>query len=368
MEAVASPCVSRCRLDPGTGRCVGCLRTADEIAAWGSLDAAGQRAVWSALARRRGESGAGLPPGLRFIERDWLSANQILGIEGNEAIVVDTGYVKHAAQTVELVRAALIDSAGDLLGDAPAVRLAGIVNTHLHSDHCGGNAALARAFDCPITIPAASAADVAAWDRVALTHATTGQRCERFSHSATLAPGDRLRLGGLDWQVLAAPGHDPKSLVFHCEREALLISADALWEQGFGVLFPELDGEPGFAGQQAALELISALPVQRVLPGHGRAFDDVQGALARAFARLDAMRSDPRRHARHALKVLVKFLLLDLERVEVDRMRETLRGASVMQRTAALIGMDFAAALAWATGELVEQGQLRRDGNWLLDA
>src|SRR5690606_19302673 len=108
--------------------------------------------------------------------------------------------------------------------------------------------------------------------------------------------------------------------------------------------------------------------VRLVLPGHGRAFGDVRAALDRAFARLDAMRADPRRHARHALKVLVKFLLLDLERVEAGRLLEPVRHATVMQRTAALIGMEFAAALAWAADELVEQGQLRRDGAWLLNA
>lgn len=312
-----------------------------------------------------GPAAAALPPSLRFVERDWLSSNQVFGFEGGEAVVVDTGYAKHAALTVELVRRILADAAR---GAGREVRLSGVVNTHLHSDHCGGNGALARAFGCPITIPLASAADVAAWDEVALTHATTGQRCERFRHAATLAPGDTLRIGGLDWRVLAAPGHDPKSLVFHCEREGLLISADALWENGFGVIFPELDGHSGFAEQQSVLELIATLPVGLVLPGHGRAFADVRGALDRAFTRLDAMRADPRRHARHALKVLVKFLLLDLERVEAARLVEPLRRAIVMQRTAALIGLEFAAALAWAADELVAQGQLRRDGAWLLNA
>lgn len=307
---------------------------------------------------------AALPESLRFVERDWLSSNQVVGFEGNEAIVVDTGYAKHAALTVELARHVLDARARETGG---SVRLVGIVNTHLHSDHCGGNHALARAFGCPITVPAASAADVAAWDEVALTHATTGQRCERFRHAATLAPGETLRLGGFDWRVLAAPGHDPKSLIFHCEREGLLVSADALWEQGFGVIFPELDGQSGFDEQRSVLELIATLPVRLVLPGHGRAFSDVRGALDRAFTRLEAMRADPRRHARHALKVLVKFLLLDLERIEATRLVELLRGAIVMQRTAELIGMEFGAALAWAADELVAQGQLRRDGAWLLN-
>lgn len=308
---------------------------------------------------------ASLPTSLRFIERDWLSSNQIVGIEHDSAIVVDTGYAKHAALTVALVRRVLDDAAA---AARHPVRLAGIVNTHLHSDHCGGNHALSRAFDCPITIPQASAEDVAAWDRAALSHSVTGQRCERFRHAATLAPGDTLRLGGLDWRTLAAPGHDPKSLVFHCEAEGLLIAADALWENGFGVIFPELDGQSGFAEQQAVLELIATLQVERVLPGHGRAFGDVRGALDRAFTRLEAMRADPRRHARHALKVLVKFLLLDLERVEAAQLADLLHEAVVMQRTAAVLGMEFGAALDWAAGELVEQGQLRRDGAWLSNA
>lgn len=301
-----------------------------------------------------------LPASLRFIERDWLSSNQVLGFEHGEAIVVDTGYDKHAALTVELVRRAL--------ADAGAARLSRIVNTHLHSDHCGGNHALSQAFGCGITVPQASAADVEAWDEDALTYAGTGQRCTRFRHDATLAPGDTLRLGGLDWRALAAPGHDPKSLIFHCERERLLISADALWEHGFGLIFPELDGRSGFDEQRAVLGLISTLKVDLVLPGHGRAFGDVRGALDRAFTRLDAMRADPRRHARHALKVLVKFLMLDLERIEAARLVDPVRQASVMHRTAALIGLEFEEALDWAAGELVAQGQLRREGGWLVNA
>jgi len=31
---IPSPCVGICRLDPLTGLCLGCMRSADEIAAW----------------------------------------------------------------------------------------------------------------------------------------------------------------------------------------------------------------------------------------------------------------------------------------------------------------------------------------------
>lgn len=300
-----------------------------------------------------------LPASLRFIERDWLSSNQIVGIDAGEATVVDTGYVKHAALTVELLRRVL---------DGTRAQPSRIVNTHLHSDHCGGNRALVDAFGCAITIPHASAEEVAAWDESVLSFAANAQRCPRFSHDATLRPGDTLRLGGLDWDVHAAPGHDPKSLILHCERERLLVSADALWENGFGIVFPELEGESGFDEQHAVLDLIERLRVERVLPGHGRMFDDVEAALARARAKLEAMRSDPRRHARHALKVLVKFLLLDVERVDESALRERARDAAVMRHAAEQIGMDYDRALKWAADSLVEQGLLRREGSELVDA
>ena len=35
LQAPASPCINICRMDEGTGWCEGCLRTLDEIAAWG---------------------------------------------------------------------------------------------------------------------------------------------------------------------------------------------------------------------------------------------------------------------------------------------------------------------------------------------
>ena len=50
---VASPCINVCRMDEASGWCEGCLRTIDEIAAWGSLDDDGKRAVWRRLEERR---------------------------------------------------------------------------------------------------------------------------------------------------------------------------------------------------------------------------------------------------------------------------------------------------------------------------
>ena len=51
--AVPSPCTDVCRIDARTGWCEGCLRTLDEIAAWGSIDDAARREIWKRLPGRR---------------------------------------------------------------------------------------------------------------------------------------------------------------------------------------------------------------------------------------------------------------------------------------------------------------------------
>ena len=38
-----------------------------------------------------------LPDSLLVLERGWLSANNILGFDGDRATLVDSGYVSHAA-------------------------------------------------------------------------------------------------------------------------------------------------------------------------------------------------------------------------------------------------------------------------------
>jgi glyoxylase-like metal-dependent hydrolase (beta-lactamase superfamily II) len=251
-----------------------------------------------------------LPATMTVLERGWLSSNNIVFDDGDGVSIVDTGYASHAAQTL-----ALVDR---LRGRRPLTR---IVNTHLHSDHVGGNAALKSRFadaGCTIAMPKGLAAAVAAWDVDALTYAPTGQHCDRFMYDRLLDDGDALQLGGLRWDVLAAPGHDPHMVMLFNTEHRILISADALWEHGFGAIFPEIEGESGFAEQRAALALIERHAPRVVIPGHGRPFTDVAAALARAQARLDALSADPARNARQVARVLIKFWLLDRQCAELD--------------------------------------------------
>lgn len=52
-EVVVSPCINVCTMDDASGLCQGCLRSIDEIAAWGSLSHAARLAVMRELGQRR---------------------------------------------------------------------------------------------------------------------------------------------------------------------------------------------------------------------------------------------------------------------------------------------------------------------------
>lgn len=245
-------------------------------------------------------------PGLQFFERGWLSANNILFTDSDSATLIDSGYVTHQAQTVALVAHAL--------DGRPLDRL---VNTHLHSDHCGGNAVLQSQYPALKTfIPPGEAAAVHVWNEAALSYEPTGQLCPRFQFDGLLQPGQHLRLAGLDWKVMAAPGHDPHSVILFEPSHKILISADALWANGFGVVFPELEGIDGFHEVANTLELIESLQPDWIIPGHGPIFNDVNAALAIARKKLDGFVQNPAKHARYGAKVLIKYKLLELHQVE----------------------------------------------------
>ena len=262
-----------------------------------------------------------LPTGLHFLQRGWLSSNSVLLRDDACNTLIDTGYWTHNAQTLSLVQGALQGQ--------PLHR---ILNTHLHSDHCGGNAALQEAFPKVETfIPPGNASHVFDWDPAALSYTPTGQHCPVFKASGLIYPGDEFTVGDMFWRAYAAPGHDPDSLIFFSPSHKILISADALWENGFGVVFPEIEGIHAFQTVAETLSLIEDLAPEVVLPGHGGIFFDVRQALGRARSRLQMFVNDPRKHAVYAEKVLIKFKLLELQRIELNAFTDWAERCELLQ-------------------------------------
>lgn len=299
--------------------------------------------------------------GITVFERGWLSSNNVLIQGSTSTALVDSGYCTHADQTVALVKEVLRGKPLDFL-----------LNTHLHSDHCGGNAALQASFPKLQTlIPPGQAVSVANWDPVALTYEPTGQTCPAFTFQALLSPGSTVQLGDREWEIHAAKGHDPHSVVIFQPETRVLISADALWEHGFGIVFPELDGIEAFDEVAATLHLIERLNPQTIIPGHGAVFEDTSGALKRARSRLDQFVKNPEQHHRHALKVLIKFKLLEWQSVLwadlLDWYATTPYIASIEQRSVATTMDEMHSTLESLTNELANRQALRKAGSRLFN-
>ena len=303
-----------------------------------------------------------LPPGIEVFERGWLSANNIFHFgddEVSDVTLVDSGYCAHASLTVDLVRNALKRHALPSLNK--------IVNTHLHSDHCGGNATLSKAFNCDILIPVAEDWPVANWNENQLSYQNLGQECPRFTHQGLLVPGQEVLLGRYLWQILSAPGHDPHSIMLYQAEHGILISADALWEDGFGVIFPELWGEPGFEEVAQTLDLIESLPINIVIPGHGSLFTDLTGSLATARSRLDYLASDPERNARHGAKVLLKYKLIEWRTQDIGLVNHWIANTPAMNSAAKQLHMDLEEFVKWLPQTLVKSGAAKLEENRLID-
>lgn len=301
-----------------------------------------------------------LPVGLHVFERGWLSANNILFTDGDKTLLVDSGYCTHAPQTLSLIESVLGSRPLDLL-----------VNTHLHSDHCGGNAALQARYPVLRTlIPPGQAKQVANWDPVTLTYLPTGQLCPKFSFTDVLQSGASMHFGSQTWEVHAAPGHDPHSLIFFDPKHRLLISADALWENGFGVVFPELEGSDAFSEVAATLDLIERLNPKTVIPGHGRVFLYRPEVLARARQRLDSFINNPPRHAHHAAKVLLKFKLLETQRQDYAEFAQwAIETPYFMQiKTKFFADIPVRTWIEQLSGELVGAGAAKREGAQIVNA
>lgn len=298
-----------------------------------------------------------LPASIQVLERGWLSANNVVLHERGRATVVDSSYLTHVPQTLALLEHAL---AGE--------KLAWLVNTHCHSDHMGGNAAIRRKFACRTSIPEGEAPLIDDWDEQALILAIADQRAERFRYDDTFRDGDTLQMGGFAWRVIAAPGHDPNAVMFHSPEARVLISGDALWENGFGVVFPQLFGrDTALAETRATLDAIASLDVATVIPGHGRPFGDVGAALERALRRVESYEQDIARLARHCAKVMLSFSLLEKRSMPLaDLPGYVSRIPILADLNSRYLRMTPAAMAEWLVSDLERAGAAERKEGLLL--
>ena len=246
-------------------------------------------------------AGVALPVDLQVLARGWMHGNVVV-IRGARPALVDTGYHTGVAKVEAAFEA--------FVGKRPKDALSVIALTHTHSDHAGGVAHLSQGAAVPVVAHADTARMVNAWDTRGMWLDDTGQQLPRYRVTQAVRHGEQVQLGDRPWRVVETPGHATGGIAWHDPATGVLICGDALWEDGFGILNPWLDGPGVFDDAARALDHIEATGASVVIPGHGAPFDDVSSALARARSRLAYLSSHPQRLQVLVIRSCAGFLAL----------------------------------------------------------
>jgi hypothetical protein len=104
--------------------------------------------------------------------------------------------------------------------------------------------------------------------------------------------------------------------------------------------------------------------VRRERPGHGAPFADARAAIARVRERLDAFERDPAKNARHVVKVLFVFALLDRGEMRVDDVAAYVgRVPCYREMSGRFLGLDDDALAGYLVADLERAGAITiRDG------
>lgn len=142
-----------------------------------------------------------------------------------------------------------------------------LLSTHLHFDHCFGNAFVASRYGVPLCASQA--------DEFLLQY--MHEHCQAFGIpfkgkvepiGQYIAHGDIVTLGQEEIHVLAVPGHSPGSLAFYAPESGFVLSGDALFQMSIGRTdFP--GGNHHQLIESIHENLLTLPPETVVYPGHG---------------------------------------------------------------------------------------------------
>jgi hydroxyacylglutathione hydrolase len=167
--------------------------------------------------------------------------------EARQAVIVDPGE--------EAER--LLEAAQEL-----GVQLEAILLTHCHFDHIGAVAPVARATGAPVYCPQLEQpllTDIMSWVPPGFGP------FESHEPEHTVAGGERLRLAGLDIDVISTPGHSPGHVTY--AASGVLLSGDVLFQGSVGRV--DLPGGDWATLERSIEGLLRAFPEETVVyPGH----------------------------------------------------------------------------------------------------
>lgn len=168
-----------------------------------------------------------------------LRTNCYILSEKDEALVIDPGF-----------------EAGRIKAEMGNLKVKAIVLTHGHYDHVTEVFKLKALVDAPVMIGEK--------DEAMMAYSTGNARADRL-----LKDGDKLKLGDLEFIIIATPGHSQGGLCLYNEKEKVLFSGDTLFAGDYGRV--DLPGSSPPMMKDSLAKLLKLPPDTRVYPGHGRA-------------------------------------------------------------------------------------------------
>ncbi len=162
--------------------------------------------------------------------------------------------------------------------------LEGIVNTHSHEDHIGGNAILQERFGVEILAHPLALPFLADPKRLRL------QLYRRLIWGSP-APSrgspisEIVTTGRYSFQVIPTPGHSEDHISFYEPREGWLFTGDAY----IGGLDKALQADSDIYAVISSLKRLSALPAKRLFQGSGTVRDDSKEAIEKKVEYLEEL-------------------------------------------------------------------------------
>src|SRR5215213_5956848 len=145
------------------------------------------------------------------------------------------------------------------------VEVAAILLTHTHFDHIGAVAPVARATGAEVWCPELEVPVLA--DIMRYVPWPGFGPFESYAADHTVAGGERLKLAGMEIDVLFTPGHSPGHVTYSVPAERAIFSGDVLFAGSVGRT--DLPGGDHATLMQTLAGLVEALPAETtVYPGH----------------------------------------------------------------------------------------------------
>ena len=177
-----------------------------------------------------------------------VQENCHFAIHAGQAVVIDPG--DEAPRLLEAI-------------DALGVEVAAILLTHTHFDHVGAVAPVARATGAEVWCPELEVPVLA--DIMTYVPWPGFGPFESYDADHTVAGGETLSFGGIEFEVLFTPGHSPGHVTYAVP--GAIFSGDVLFQGSVGRT--DLPGGDHATLMRTLATLVDALPDETaVYPGH----------------------------------------------------------------------------------------------------